>query len=68
MQVASVNHAAAAAQSTRSGEAAETPGMPDHDGDADDRAVQAQAAATPSPSPTVNGNGQVLGQIVSTRA
>lgn len=66
MHIASVSHAATTAPSARSHEAAETPGAPEHDGDADDGAMKAQATA--APSPTVNGHGQVLGQIVSTKA
>lgn len=56
-------------QTTGKAETAEVPGVPDHDGDADNSSKKASStAATAQPQPTVNSSGQKLGQLINVSA
>ncbi|MGB7757993.1 MAG: hypothetical protein WBL23_18230 [Salinisphaera sp.] len=48
-------------------ESQETPGAPDHDGDADDRGTQAAQASAAS-GPRMNAAGQTIGQHINVTA
>jgi len=55
MNVASVGSTPAMAQMSKTSEAAERPGVPDHDGDSDDA-----SAASPTASATASGVGNTV--------
>jgi hypothetical protein len=66
MNVASVGAGNSLQASQQTAEAREPAGTgADHDGDSDDRGMQ---AVQPAPSPTVNGVGERIGQFINVQA